>query len=179
GFLWFFMLFLAAITSSVSMLQPAIAFLEEALPLGRKASVTFLGLISALGSFFVLYFSKDLKALDTMDFWVGTFLIFVLATVTVILFGWIIGVDHGLEIAEEGAEMKIPRPYRFILKYVSPVYLLAIFVGWCTVNLPDYIKQIENEPVALLSLGVVASVFIFLALILSLAHAQWDKKEAS
>ncbi|MCB0353209.1 MAG: sodium-dependent transporter, partial [Bdellovibrionales bacterium] len=61
GFLWFFMLFLAAITSSVSMLQPAIAFLEEALPLGRKASVTFLGLISALGSFFVLYFSKDLK----------------------------------------------------------------------------------------------------------------------
>ncbi|MCB0339366.1 MAG: hypothetical protein KDD53_07170, partial [Bdellovibrionales bacterium] len=29
GFLWFFMLFLAAITSSLSMLQPAIAFLEE------------------------------------------------------------------------------------------------------------------------------------------------------
>jgi len=29
GFLWFVMLFLAAITSSLAMLQPVIAFLEE------------------------------------------------------------------------------------------------------------------------------------------------------
>ena len=59
GSLWFFMLFLAAITSSISMLQPVIAFLEEGFGLKRHASVTILGLLSALGCGFVLYFSKD------------------------------------------------------------------------------------------------------------------------
>jgi NSS family neurotransmitter:Na+ symporter len=38
GGAFFFMLFLAAITSSISMLQPGIAFLEEAMNVGRKVS---------------------------------------------------------------------------------------------------------------------------------------------
>ncbi|MCA9208578.1 MAG: sodium-dependent transporter [Planctomycetales bacterium] len=78
GFLWFFMLFIAAITSSVSMLQPVIAFFEEGFGLKRHASVTILGLIVAMGCGFVAYFSKGTVALDTMDFWVGTFFIFIL-----------------------------------------------------------------------------------------------------
>ena len=43
GFVWFTMLFLAAITSSISMLQPVIAFLEEGFDLKRHASATFWG----------------------------------------------------------------------------------------------------------------------------------------
>ena len=58
GFLWFFMLFTAAITSSLSMLQPVIAFFEEGLGLKRHASATLLGLVSAMGSGFVVYFLK-------------------------------------------------------------------------------------------------------------------------
>jgi SNF family Na+-dependent transporter len=58
--IFFVLLFLAAITSSLSMLQPGIAFLEEGLGLGRKASVALLGLITAIGTLFVWYFSKDL-----------------------------------------------------------------------------------------------------------------------
>jgi SNF family Na+-dependent transporter len=48
GFLWFFVLFIAAITSSVSMLQPIIAFLEEGFGLKRHASASILGLITAM-----------------------------------------------------------------------------------------------------------------------------------
>ncbi len=36
GAIWFFMLFLAAITSSISMYQPALAFFQEALGWARK-----------------------------------------------------------------------------------------------------------------------------------------------
>ena len=71
GTIWFVMLFVAAITSSLSMLQPGIAFLEEGFGLGRRASVTCLGFIVATGGLIVIYFSKDLLALDTMDFWIG------------------------------------------------------------------------------------------------------------
>lgn len=168
GFLWFTMLFLAAITSSLSMLQPAIAYFDETLGLPRRASVAILGLISALGSFFVLYFSKDLAALDTMDFWVGTFLIFVLATFQVILFSWILGVDEGIKIAEEGAAMKLPRVFRFVIRYISPTYLLVIFIGWSIMNLPGYIDSLSKGGAPLLSLGVIFAIFLFLLLLANL-----------
>jgi len=114
GFIWFFMPFLAAITSSLSMLQPAIAFLEEALTIGRRASVAILGMITALGSLFVIYISRGLVALDTMDFWVGTASILVLATLQVILFSWVLGVEKGCAFAQECAQMRLPRGFEFM-----------------------------------------------------------------
>lgn len=130
GGIFFFLLFLAAITSSISMLQPGIAFLEEALGIGRKVSVAFLGFITGVGSLFVVYFSKDVKALDTMDFWVGTVLIYVLATFQIVLFGWIIGIEKGFAAAHEGSSIRIPRIFGFIMKYISPLFLLVVFLYW-------------------------------------------------
>lgn len=170
GSAFFFLLFLAAVTSSLSMLQPGIAFLEEALDVGRKRSVALLGFITAVGSVFVVYFSKDLKALDTLDFWVGTFLIFVLATMQVILFGWVIGIKRGLEAAHEGAAIRIPSIFGFILKYVSPAYLLTVFGLWVAMNVlgsdfiggqgevSGYVKDLGNNPVAQFAVGLVLAV---------------------
>jgi hypothetical protein len=146
GALWFLMLFLAAITSSLSMLQPAQAFFEEALGWGRGLSTTAVSVIAFFGNLFVLYFSKGLVALDTIDFWVGTFMIFILATVQIICFGWIFGIDRGLEEAHQGAQMRIPRLYRFIIKYVSPVYLLVVFVGFCVQQVPPYVRSVLGDP---------------------------------
>ena len=137
GFLWFFMLFLAAITSSVSMLQPVIAFLEEGAGLKRHFSVAILGLISALGAGFVLYFSKGLTALATFDFWVGTLFIFILAMFQTVLYGWVLGIDRGEQEAHEGAHLRIPRIVQYVLKYIAPVYLLMIFAAFCYFNLPS------------------------------------------
>ncbi len=75
GGLFFFLLFIAAITSSLSMLQPAIAFLEEGLNLNRQAAVTLLGFITAIGALFVSLMSHGLIVLDHMDFWTGNFCI--------------------------------------------------------------------------------------------------------
>ncbi len=109
GALWFFMLFIAAITSSLSMLQPAIAFFEEGFGMGRRLSVTCLGLLGAIGALLVVYFSKNLLALDTMDFWVGTLCIFCLATVEVVLAGWVFGIKNLKEEVGRGAVIKIGR----------------------------------------------------------------------
>ena len=187
GFVWFFMLFLAAITSSLSMLQPAIAFLEEGLGIGRRASVALLGMITGLGSLFVIYFSKDLAALNSLDFWAGTALIFVLATLQVILYSWVFGVKKGYAFANEGAEMRLPRTFNFVIKYVTPVYLLAVFVGWCAlpVPVPDkpgekmsnlmlQIDKISQGGVPLLSVGVIAAVTISLLILINLAGKRWN-----
>jgi hypothetical protein len=138
GALWFFMLFLAAITSSISMLQPVIAFLEEGFGLKRHASVAILGVLSALGCGFVLYFSKGLVALDTFDFWVGSVLILVLALVQALLYGWAFGTQRGHREIHEGAHMQVPWLVQVMLKWVVPVYLLAIFTGFCFINLPSH-----------------------------------------
>lgn len=174
GFLWFFMLFLAAITSSLSMLQPAIAFLEEGLNIDRRVSVTILGLVTALGSFFVIYFSKGLAALDTIDFWVGTALIFVMATMQVILFAWVFGVERGFKEMHEGAQIRIPPIFKFVIKYVSPTYLLVIFALWCWNNLPKRVEQLGDGGVPLYSLFVIGSVLIFLLILTYLASQRWN-----
>ncbi len=134
GFLFFFLLFLAAVTSSLSMLQPGIIFFEETMKLDRKQSVAMLGLITALGTSFCVYFSKDLKALDTLDFWVGTFMIFILATFQIIIFGWVWGINKGMKEAHEGAHIRIPGIFGMIMKYVTPVFLLVIFALFIMVN---------------------------------------------
>jgi NSS family neurotransmitter:Na+ symporter len=83
-----------------------------------------------VGAAFVVYFSQDLMSLDTLDFWIGTFAIYVLATFQVILFGWVLGVDRGFEELSRGAEIRVPRFMRFVIKYVSPLYLLTVFAFW-------------------------------------------------
>ena len=190
GAAWFFLLFLAAITSSLSMLQPGIAFLEEGLGLNRKQSVSLLGLLTALGCLFVVYFSRDLKALDTIDFWVGTFLIFVLATVLIIVFGWVVGIEKGWEEAHKGASMRIPRFFKPIIKYLCPLYLFAIFALWILFNVfgwnpstgelkptsavTDLIGPEPNR-VARLSVGLIAVIIIFFLITTAAAGRRWDK----
>ena len=174
GGLWFFMLFLAAVTSSISMLQPVIAFLEEGFGLKRHASVAILGVLSALGCGFVLYFSEGLVALDTFDFWVGSVLILVLAFVQATLYGWALGVHRGHRELHEGAHIRVPWLIQLMLKWVVPIYLLAIFIGFCFVNLPGYVEQIGSNPVALASLMFVLTILAFLLLMVHIAGRRWE-----
>lgn len=175
GAVWFFMLFLAAITSSLSMLHPVKAFVEEALGVPRRLSVALLAVIVGAGSLWVIYFSKDLVALDTMDFWIGTFAIFVLATVQIICFGWIFGVDRGLAEAHAGAQMRIPRIYRYIMKYVAPTYLLVVFTGFCIQNLPGYLDALGQNDVARRTLFLIAAVLILLVVITRVGAGRWRR----
>ena len=124
------MLFLAAITSSISMLQPVIAFFEEGLGLKRHASVAFLGLITALGSGFVVYFSKDRCSPSTRSTsGAARCCSWSWPLIQAILYGWVLGIERGEQEAHEGAHLRIPRFVQFILKYVSPAFLMAVLVG--------------------------------------------------
>lgn len=174
GFLWFFMLFLAAITSSLSMLQPAIAFLEEALGIGRRASVTLLGLITGMGSLFVIFFSHELKALVFLDETIGTITIVILAAVQTLLFGWVFGVRRGVQAAHEGAEMRLPRFFPFVIKYVTPAYLLIMLGMWCYTDLGKYVSQIASDAVITMTFGMVVVVTVFLLILIQIGGKRWQ-----
>jgi len=167
GFLWFVMLFLAAITSSLAMIQPVIAFFEEGLGLKRHASVTLLGFITATGSGVVVYFSRGMTALDTLDFWAGTVLLLVLATIQAILYGWVLGIERGERAAHEGAQLRIPHFVQYVLKFVSPLFLLLILAGSVTTKGADYWKQLTSEKSAAVSF---AFLLLTAACLLTLTH---------
>jgi SNF family Na+-dependent transporter len=179
GFLWFVLLFLAALASSISMLQPSIAFLEEGFDVGRRVSVTLLGTVTAIGSLFVVHFSKDLMALEVMDFWVGQVMIFTLGTIIVIVFGWVIGMERGLAEAHQGAAMRIPRMFHHVIKYVSPAYLLLIFAGFLYQNVGDYVAKVLADRAATFTALFIAVLFAFFTLLVHQAGQRWDAKEAA
>jgi SNF family Na+-dependent transporter len=181
GAIWFFMLFLAAITSSLSMLQPTKAFVEESLGVNQRVSTALVSAFAILGNLFVLYFSKDLVALDTIDFWVGSVMIFIVAGTQIICFSWIFGLDKGWKEAHDGAALRIPGVFRFIMKYVSPVYLLVIFVLFLKHNVPGYYrsivgdadKAIEPNRVALYSWGLILATIVILMGMTAIGARRW------
>ncbi|MBI1337807.1 MAG: sodium:calcium symporter [Phycisphaera sp.] len=181
GFLFFFLLFLAAVTSSLSMLQPAIALLEEGLGIGRKASVALLGFITLIGSLFVVYFSKGLIALDTMDFWVGTVGIFILAFFQVILFGWVMGLRTGVEEINRGGTIRVPYFVGLVLKFVAPLYLGGVLVTFLyqsfTAKEGNYFLTLRDSRDAQLTVAFIVIVAILFLLLIGQSVKRWQKRE--
>jgi SNF family Na+-dependent transporter len=173
GAVWFLMLFLAAITSSISMYQPSLAFFEETLGWTRRNATTLMVSICVFGSFLVMYYSKGGIFWSTIDDWVGTLLIFVLAMVQIICFSWVFGVERGLAEAHEGALLRIPGFYRWIMKYVTPTYLLVVFIFFCKDNLLAWIRSVTDEPLRQGALLLVLGVLVLLVVCTRLGEKRW------
>lgn len=173
GALWFLMLFLAAITSSLSMYQPSIAFIEEALDISRTRATAIMMVLGVVGSCLTIWFTQNGTFWSTLDFWVGTLLIFVMAAVEIILFGWVFGIDRAWEEAHQGAAIRIPRAFRFIMKYVAPVYLLVVFVGFCVRNLGASIEAAMASTGARIAIGLIVVTLLTLLITVALAERRW------
>lgn len=170
GSLFFLLLTVAAVTSSISMMQVGLSFIEEFMGLKRKMAVVVQGFFTATGTFIVAWYSGNLLAMDTYDFFLGTLCFFVSAMVMMILFSWKLGVDRGLKDLEDGSVIRIPRIYRFIMKFVTPTLLLAIFLAWLAQNI--WVKQAapiealgRGEHGAVIPMGFLAAYALFLIFI--------------
>ncbi len=173
GAVFFFMLFLAAITSSISMYQPSLAFFQEALGWSRRQATSLMVSICVAGSFLVMYYSKGGIFWSTIDDWVGTFFIFILAMVQIICFSWVFGAKRGIEEAHHGAQLHIPRFYRFIMKYVTPTYLLVVFAAFSWQNLPAWIKSVADEPLRQGALGLIGATILLLVACVWIGERRW------
>ncbi|HSH14357.1 MAG TPA: sodium-dependent transporter, partial [Desulfurivibrionaceae bacterium] len=142
GAIWFLMLFLAAITSSLSMYQPAVAFLMEALGIDRRKAVNIVVGLAVTGTVLTLWYTAGGAFWSTLDNWVGTFLIFVMAGAQIIAFSWAFGIDKGWKELHHGALIQLPPVIKFVMKYVAPLYLIVVFVGFSIQNLPAWVASI-------------------------------------
>ncbi|HOY10862.1 MAG TPA: sodium:calcium symporter, partial [Candidatus Omnitrophota bacterium] len=176
SFLWFLLLFIAGITSSVSLSQPVIAFMEDEFNLSKKkAVVIFAGATFILCHPAVLFLGRGV--VDELDFWGGTFFLVLFATIEAILFSWVFGMEAAWDEIHLGAEMRIPRVYKFIIKYVTPLFLLVIlgtwfFQKWLPVILMEEVAP-ENK---IYILATRVGLFLIFFAIAVMVRVAWRRK---
>jgi len=129
GFMWFFLLFFAGVTSSVAMAQPLISFLKENFDWNHKKATKTIGLF-IFATIHLVFFYDKFGFLDELDFWAGSFGLVVVSLIEVVIFGWIFGIDEGWKELMKGSDINVPNIFKFIIKYVTPVYLVIILVAW-------------------------------------------------
>ncbi len=129
GTLWFGLLYLAGLTSSVAIVQPAIAFIQDEFRISRRRSVAIVMVSLFVLTQPVIFFLKY-GFLDQLDYWIGTLALVVFALIEVILFAWVFGMDKGWDELHRGADITVPRVFFYITKYVTPLLLILILSWW-------------------------------------------------
>jgi SNF family Na+-dependent transporter len=128
GVMWFGLLFFAGITSSLAMGTPWMGFMRDEFDWGRNKGAWSFGLIVLLlGLPTVLFFEHGV--FDEYDYWAGTVSLVVFALAETILFSWVFGIDKGWRELLSGADLQVPTIYKFIIKYITPLMLLIVFLG--------------------------------------------------
>jgi hypothetical protein len=125
------------------------------------------------GSFLVMYFSKGGIFWSTVDDWVGTFLIFVLAMVQIIAFSWVFGIERGWREAHAGAQMRIPGFYKFVMMYLAPLYLIAVFLAFCFQNLGGWVRAVAEEPLRQGALALIVATTLLLLACVRIGERRW------
>lgn len=145
GTLWFLLLFLAAITSSVALMYPLITFLQDELELPRRRAVGITWVIVFIAAHIPIFGLKG-GALDEMDFWCGTFGVALFALIETVVFVWIFSPERAWTEIQKGAHARPPRLFLFILKYVTPLYLATLFVVWAWQYGPSVLRMEGAAP---------------------------------
>ncbi len=128
GVSWFGLLFFAGITSSLAMGTPWMGFMKDEFGWNKVKGAVSFGLIAlAMGLPTVLFYQYGY--FDEYDYWAGTVSLVIFALLEIILFAWVFGIDRGWSELNRGADIHIPVIYKYIIKYVTPVLLLMVFIG--------------------------------------------------
>lgn len=167
SFFWFLLLFLAGITSSVSLAQPSIAFLEDEFDIPKKDAVLIYAVVTFLlcqPSVFLIKYG----VVDELDFWGGTFCLVLFGCIEAILFSWVFGIEKAWDELHSGADIKLPKIYKFIIKYITPTVLLIILIWFILSQGLDIIllKNVDrtNLPVIIFTRIYLLTIFVILSL---------------
>ncbi|HQB40025.1 MAG TPA: sodium-dependent transporter, partial [Deltaproteobacteria bacterium] len=184
--IWFSLLFFAGVTSSISVLQPAISFFEDEAGLCRSRAVGITAAVCFVMSLLAV-FGLEAGAVDELDFWGGTLLLVLFGTLEAIVFAWIFGASRGWEELHAGASIRLPAFFRLILRWVTPLYLIVLLGAWLATDFGKAILLDGIDPaqqVVFLGATMAKTSFIWLvrglllALLLALnlyIHIIWKR----
>jgi NSS family neurotransmitter:Na+ symporter len=127
GLMFFVLLAIAALTSSISLLEVVVAYFTEELKLKRKqATWIAAGVISVLGVLCAL----NAFVFDFFDNFSSNILLPLGGLLIVIFVGWIMGPKLSrLELEADGRAARYYTGFVFIIKFVAPIAIALVFLN--------------------------------------------------
>jgi SNF family Na+-dependent transporter len=182
GLMWFSLLFFAGITSSVAMLTPIVAFFREEFGARREKVAWILGGVCfVFGLMHILWLRHGF--LDEWDYWAGTFGLVLMAVLETIIFVWVFGPERAWASIHQGADIRIPGVFKFIMTYVTPLYLMVILGWWgATEAVPILLNHRSAgsmDPVSAIDMPYVnlsrAIILLFAVAFVVLVRVAWKR----
>ncbi len=134
GILFFVMLVFAALTSSISLIEPAVAWLVESKGLTRQKACIWSGLAAWLLGFGTIFSFNvwstfkifDRSIFDLLDYLTANLMLPIGGFCIAVFAGWMMKTPHS------EAELDLPKPsyqlWKILVCYVAPVAVLLVFL---------------------------------------------------
>ncbi len=137
GIVFFVLVALAALTSSISLMETIVSIVCEKTKLGRvPVCLIVLGVSFAIGMLSVLGYSTwsevtifGKQFLDFFDFISNSVIMPIVALLTCVLIGYVVKTKVVEDEIETNAPFKSKKLYRVMVKFICPVFMLAIFIS--------------------------------------------------
>ena len=141
GFVFFFMILLAALTSNISIMETLVANCMNIFKTDRKKTAGYITLYSLVTAvvvclgYSIFYFEVKMpngstgQLLDIMDYASNSFLMPLISFLTSIFVGWVVKPEWIEEEMKVGAKkFNRKRLYAFMVRYVVPTVMLILFL---------------------------------------------------
>lgn len=171
GFMWFFLLFFAGVTSSVAITQPVVAFFEDEFGYSRDKSVIITMTIIIISVLMVIFVTNTL---EEWDFWAGTIAVVMFGLIELVMFMWIFGGEKAWDEMNRNGIIKVPRVFYYIMRYVTPVFLIFIIAWWSYEQLP--LKLQESGWNTWAARIYLAGLFVFLGILAFISRNYGDEQ---
>lgn len=137
GAAFFLLVFFAALTSSISLMETVVSIVKDKFGWSRKKSCVVvllfsiaLGLPSSLGFGVLSNVSLNgMSILDMFDFFSNSILMPIVAFLACIFIGYVIKPKAVIEEIEIGAPFKAKTLFTVVIKYVAPVCIVLILIS--------------------------------------------------
>ena len=150
GFVFFFCLFIAGISSSISMLESFATAALDKFNIPRKKLISIISLIGFAGSACFASYAGFNYILDIVDAYVGNIIIAGLGLVEVILISYIYGTKELRQEANEFSDFRVGKWWDYLLKYFTPILLGAVVVT----NIYQLVTGLSNID----NIGVISNI---------------------
>ncbi|MDO4502319.1 MAG: sodium-dependent transporter [Coriobacteriia bacterium] len=146
GFIFFLLVFFAALTSAISLFETIVSCIQDFCHCSRTTSiilnvvwVVVLGIICNLGynswlgidpmySIFGIGAYQDHQILDFMDFISNTIMMPIVALLTCFFIGYVIKPKTIIDHVKESSEFKSEKLFTVMIKYIAPIFVILILI---------------------------------------------------
>lgn len=128
GFVFFFCLFIAGLSSSISMLESFATAALDKFKISREKLVGIISIVGFAGSACFASYAGFNFILDIVDAYVGNIVIAGLGLVEVVLISYIYGTEKLREEANKYSDFRVGKWWDYLLRYFTPILLGLVVI---------------------------------------------------